>query len=53
LQLDHVYTARLFYGVACLLKENRFSQGAQILLVHSGGLQGNAAFEARYGLETV
>jgi 1-aminocyclopropane-1-carboxylate deaminase len=52
LQLDHVYTARLFYGVARLLQENRFSEGAQILLIHSGGLQGNAAFEARYGLET-
>lgn len=51
LLLDHVYTARLFYGLAELMKENRIPSQSSILLIHSGGLQGNVAFEARYGLK--
>jgi 1-aminocyclopropane-1-carboxylate deaminase len=46
--LDHVYTAKLFYGVFDLLKQNTFRPGSRILVVHTGGLQGNAGFEARY-----
>ena len=52
LLLDHVYTARLFYGVADLMGSGFFSGQARILLIHSGGLQGNSAFEARYGLKS-
>jgi len=52
LLLDHVYTSRLFYGVADLMRSGFFSAQARILLIHSGGLQGNSAFEARYGLKS-
>lgn len=38
---DFVYTAKLFYGVQQLIKEKQFKQGTKILIVHSGGLQGN------------
>jgi 1-aminocyclopropane-1-carboxylate deaminase len=48
LPLDHVYTTKLFYACMELLKENKFRKGASILVIHSGGLQGNAGFEARY-----
>ena len=38
---DFVYTAKLFYGVRDLVQKNFFPSGSRILLVHSGGLQGN------------
>lgn len=46
--LDHVYTAKLAFAVEDLMKKNFFKPGSRILLIHSGGLQGNAGFEARY-----
>ncbi|BAY17670.1 1-aminocyclopropane-1-carboxylate deaminase [Anabaenopsis circularis NIES-21] len=41
--LDYVYTAKMFYGVMDLLQKEFFSKGDRILLVHTGGLQGNLA----------
>ena len=38
---DIVYTGKLLYAVDSLLKENYFKAGAKILVIHSGGLQGN------------
>ncbi len=38
---DFVYTGKLFYAVNDLLHKDFFSQARQILVVHSGGLQGN------------
>jgi len=38
---DFVYTGKLFYGVIDLVQNNYFPQGSNLLLVHSGGLQGN------------
>ncbi len=46
--LDHVYTSKLFYAVFDLLTKNKIKPGAKILIVHSGGLQGNKGFEERY-----
>ena len=39
--LDFVYTAKLFYGAMDLVKLKYFPEQSNILLVHSGGLQGN------------
>jgi len=39
--LDYVYTAKMFYGVMDLLQQGFFSKGKSVLLVHTGGLQGN------------
>ncbi|MBW4603728.1 MAG: pyridoxal-phosphate dependent enzyme [Calothrix sp. FI2-JRJ7] len=39
--LDYVYTAKMFYGVMDLVKEGYFD-GRRVLLIHTGGLQGNA-----------
>jgi 1-aminocyclopropane-1-carboxylate deaminase len=44
---DFVYTGKLFYGVQQLIKENYFPKGSHILIIHSGGLQGN--FSLRKG----
>ncbi|MEH2094936.1 1-aminocyclopropane-1-carboxylate deaminase/D-cysteine desulfhydrase [Nostoc sp.] len=46
--LDYVYTAKMFYGVMDLLKQGFFSKGDSLLLIHTGGLQGNIGIEERY-----
>ncbi|MFW9258478.1 1-aminocyclopropane-1-carboxylate deaminase/D-cysteine desulfhydrase [Nostoc sp. CALU 546] len=46
--LDYVYTAKMFYGVMDLLKQGFFCKGDRLLLVHTGGLQGNAGMEERF-----
>ncbi len=38
---DIVYTGKLFWAVKQLLNANYFSQGKRLLIIHSGGLQGN------------
>ena len=38
---DFVYTGKLFYGVHDLIQQNHFPVGSRLLMVHSGGLQGN------------
>ena len=38
---DFVYTGKLFYGIIDLVQNNYFPKGSNLLLVHSGGLQGN------------
>jgi 1-aminocyclopropane-1-carboxylate deaminase len=40
---DFVYTGKLFFGVLDLAKKNFFTPGSQVLVIHSGGLQGNAS----------
>lgn len=47
--LDYVYTAKMFYGVIDLLKQGFFSKGDRILLIHTGGLQGNIGIENKIG----
>lgn len=48
--LDYIYTAKLFYAAFDLIKKNKFKANAKVLLIHSGGLQGNEGFEKRYHL---
>ncbi len=38
---DIVYTSKLLFGVEQLIKANYFEKDAAILVIHSGGLQGN------------
>jgi 1-aminocyclopropane-1-carboxylate deaminase len=38
---DFVYTGKLFYAVSDLIRKNYFPTGSKLLLIHSGGLQGN------------
>ncbi|MCX6316958.1 MAG: pyridoxal-phosphate dependent enzyme [Bacteroidetes bacterium] len=40
---DFVYTAKLFYAIRDLIIKNHFPTGSRILLIHSGGLQGNSS----------
>jgi 1-aminocyclopropane-1-carboxylate deaminase len=38
---DFVYTGKLFYAAFDLLQNNYFAKNDRVLLIHSGGLQGN------------
>jgi len=38
--LDPVYTGKMMYGLADMLRNNRFEKNSRILAIHTGGLQG-------------
>ena len=38
---DIVYTSKLFYAAEKLIQKGYFEENANLLLIHSGGLQGN------------
>lgn len=44
IELDAVYTGKMFYGLFDLIEKGAFEKGTRIVAVHSGGLQGNAGF---------
>ncbi len=48
--LDYVYTSKLFFAVNDLLLIEKIPLNASVLVIHSGGLQGNKGFEERYKL---
>ncbi len=49
LPLDPVYTAKMFLGLEKMAQENYFKSGSTILAIHTGGLQGVAGFNQRFG----
>ena len=38
---DFVYTGKMFYAVYDLIQKGFFGEHAEILVIHTGGLQGN------------
>lgn len=40
---DIVYTSKLLFAIDDLIKKNHFPPGSRLLLIHSGGLQGNSS----------
>ncbi|MFL5765419.1 MAG: 1-aminocyclopropane-1-carboxylate deaminase/D-cysteine desulfhydrase [Bacteroidia bacterium] len=42
--LEPVYTGKLMYGIFDLLDKGYFKPGQKILVIHTGGLQGNQGF---------
>lgn len=48
--LDYVYTAKLFFAVFELINQQQLNNQQKILIIHSGGLQGNKGYEERYQL---
>ncbi|WP_341227367.1 pyridoxal-phosphate dependent enzyme [uncultured Arcticibacterium sp.] len=40
IQLEQIYTAKLFYGIFDLIEKGHFPTSSKIVLYHSGGLQG-------------
>ncbi len=47
IELDAVYTAKMFYGLFELIRSGHFKPGTHILAVHTGGLQGNDGFRMK------
>lgn len=48
IRLDYIYTNKLFYAAYDLMLQQKFKPQSKILIIHSGGLQGNTGFENRY-----
>jgi 1-aminocyclopropane-1-carboxylate deaminase/D-cysteine desulfhydrase-like pyridoxal-dependent ACC family enzyme len=48
IQLDPIYTGKMFYGVFDLIARGRFPRKANILAIHTGGLQGIKGFNQRF-----
>lgn len=46
LPTDIVYTSKLLYAAGTLVQQDYFPKGSSLLLVHSGGLQGNRSLPA-------
>jgi len=49
IQLDPIYTGKMMYGIYDLVLKNFFPLGSKILAIHTGGLQGIAGFNQRFG----
>lgn len=43
---DFIYTGKLFYAVSDLISNNFFSPHSKLLVIHTGGLQGNRSLPA-------
>jgi 1-aminocyclopropane-1-carboxylate deaminase len=44
---DFVYTGKLMFAIHDLVQKNFFPPGSEILVIHSGGLQGNKSLDER------
>jgi 1-aminocyclopropane-1-carboxylate deaminase/D-cysteine desulfhydrase-like pyridoxal-dependent ACC family enzyme len=45
IETDFVYTGKMVYAVNEMIKEKFFPSGSNILMIHSGGLQGNRSLQ--------
>ena len=50
ISLDVVYTGKMMFGILDLIGQDYFVKGSSILVIHTGGLQGNKGMNERYGL---
>lgn len=48
--LDPIYTGKMAFGLWDLIRKDHFPRNSKILMIHSGGLQGNAGFTAKTGI---
>ncbi|WP_242929516.1 1-aminocyclopropane-1-carboxylate deaminase/D-cysteine desulfhydrase [Pontibacter vulgaris] len=49
--LEPVYTGKMLFGIYDLIRQGYFPEGSRVIAIHTGGLQGNAGFKERLGLE--
>ena len=45
--LDPIYTGKMLFGIFDLIKQGQWQWGKNLLIIHSGGLQGIAGFNQR------
>ena len=43
---DFVYTGKMFFAVEEMIKDGIFEPGSRLLVIHTGGLQGNRSLAA-------
>ena len=48
---DPIYTGKLAFGIWDMIQKDEFPPSSKVLLIHSGGLQGNAGFTERTGIK--
>jgi 1-aminocyclopropane-1-carboxylate deaminase/D-cysteine desulfhydrase-like pyridoxal-dependent ACC family enzyme len=46
-ELDYIYTNKMMFGIADLIKKSFFKPGESIVAIHSGGLQGNVGIKEK------
>ena len=51
IELDAIYTGKMLMGVLDLVTKEYFPEGSTILVVHTGGLQGNKGMSERLGVK--
>lgn len=49
--LDPIYTGKMAFGIWDLIKKDFFEPQSKILMIHTGGLQGNIGFTERTGIK--
>ncbi len=43
--MDYIYTGKMMFGIFDLINKNYFEKGKTIVVIHTGGLQGNSSFD--------
>lgn len=51
--LDLIYTGKMMFGIYKLAETTEKLNGKKIVVLHTGGLQGNKGFEDRFGIELI
>jgi len=46
-KLDYIYTNKMMFGIADLIRKGFFKSGETIIAIHSGGLQGNIGMKEK------
>ncbi len=47
-ELDYIYTSKMMYGVRELVKSRKIPPASKVLVIHTGGIQGNDGMRKRY-----
>jgi 1-aminocyclopropane-1-carboxylate deaminase len=45
IQLEPIYTGKMFYGLFDLIRQGKFKKCHRIIAIHTGGLQGRNGFQ--------
>jgi 1-aminocyclopropane-1-carboxylate deaminase len=46
IELDFIYTAKMVYGLYQMIETAAIAAGSSVLLIHTGGIQGNRSWQA-------
>lgn len=49
--LDPIYTGKMAFGVLDLIKQDYFPKGSNVVMIHTGGLQGIVGFNERFDFD--